>query len=177
VQVPIEMLQYEKTFVGQGIVTGTEYRLSAQVTPGHNALRPRIPNRNPGQSTDVWIVTGESLIDSSEFNNELGNWEYKADWLTAKGCILFRFSPRPNERRIVMNAFINNSWGQEESIPLEINHSDMKTAKWNIIVDDDGFHVMDHGKQVHVFAHRSPWSSFDRLVPSISKQSARIREV
>ena len=93
-------------------------------------------------------MTAQNLIHS-----DVGSCK---NWLSEKGDILFHFNPRPNEREIVMNSHINESWGTEERVPLEYDSSSMKNAKWIITVDDRGFRVVDgtSNKLVHVFAHR-----------------------
>jgi len=95
-----------------------------------------------------WIVTAQNLVES-----DIG---VAKNWLSDKGDILFHFNPRPDERHIAMNSYINGSWGTEDRVPLEYDNSSMKNAKWIITVDDRGFRVVDgtSNKLVHVFAHR-----------------------
>jgi hypothetical protein len=46
---------------------------------------------------------------------------------------------------------------------------------WTIIVDDARFHVSDENdKEVHVYAHRLPWSEFARVDPDGNVLSSRV---
>jgi hypothetical protein len=58
--------------------------------------------------------------------------------------------------QIVMNDKASE-WGRQERVAYDAGQAE---ATWTVAVDTAGYHVLSKGKEVHVFKHRRPWSTF-----------------
>jgi hypothetical protein len=106
----------------------------------------------------MWSITsiGNTAEDS---NHGAVNWK-------SRDSILFHFNPRPNEREIVMNSLLNESWGAEERIPLPPESINGPLTA-GVYIDAAGYHIFLNGSTVekHLFKHRADFLHFVSLEP------------
>jgi hypothetical protein len=124
-----------------------------------DALLARFPDglRRPA----VLEVSGESpwvkpRIDDSEptFTS------FSVDWLDTDGNVVFHFNPRPETRRVALNALVDGRWGKEQSVrrypfPLEAG----VPFALRFEVDERAFNVSVDGRRLGRFKHRRPPST------------------
>ena len=93
---------------------------------------------------------------------------YAIDWLDAAGNVVFHFNPRPDEQIVVLNSFIDGSWGEEVKIdrfPFSVRFEVPLALGFDIL--PDRFVVSNDGTPVGEFPHRSPPETIDRLRSTI----------
>jgi len=81
------------------------------------------------------------------------------NWISKKGETMFHFSPRPAQACIVLNTWLNGSWGPEE----RIESPDFSTGvEAYIKATDRGFEIYLAGDSAarYTYEHRLPWGDF-----------------
>jgi len=90
---------------------------------------------------------------------------FVVDWKSAEGNILFRFNPNSADQQIIMNSYlVQNEDGKDKwHTENRVSYTGTSEQTWTVTVDEIGFHVLSGAQEVFVYAHRLPWSSFEKI--------------